>query len=1757
MGDGNPFADAIVGKRQANPFADAIVGPRKRNAFADAIVGAETATAVADPVAVASTTTTPVPPPAPRFNPPPAPEYNPAMTHVARTAQRFVEDSLFLPRGQVEAASAVAHQAYDNPLTRGLMYARRIIPGIATIGPGAIPTAADFDKVASKDEHVSALWQKYRDVQAHSREMGSKTDDDAAYAARVELERAIRDEYAKSDAKRQGDFSADPGRYSKVVLTGKQPTGPEPTSEEFIQRAVKEREVPGVHRPPLSDDEIASAFWDDIRSASAGELDKQPWLLKALGSGAASGVHLGTLGPLAQKIAPMAESGAFARGVAHGAIMEGASQGLSVATGRQHGVDVGGALLGSLSFGAAVKVGEAVAKTVDAARTGAFASRYGQRGFDVARGAAAIDDMDKAALGYIEETRKAVHSAANWTTVGATEAIPIVTGKIKQMFGGDAGSDVEQDPVYQRVVQAVVAALVGGMGDVGKAARPRESDRVLGQRGPITAERVDAAFREAQRNLIAERETKIDPITGEAVSSLTGNEVESNPVVSTTPYTGIGTPKTQDFRVDPVTGEVVNSSIEQYARGRIGPQSVRRAELEQAMQPEPAAARPVDAAKDALTKDIEGATSNDRKAALADPDYVHRIADAFSVPDAQRSELIEHALDVATRPEPPSKPANAFADAIVGKRPSSDAEFEAGMNARSKMFAEDRKRLMGEKAEPKRVAASKAIKTLVDSGNHEEAKRLANDAVRGRRLRRAEADAILNPELEKFREQEKKPHSPGEKIDLHSGIYLKVFDYGNPEPSANVRREGAVESASAAGESIRAGLQRGFEKVIGEKAARGAITALSTSKIPPGERAFFKRRGEEHTRELIDLSRKWNKVERFVDALGGKDPAKRKMVEELAYWSLAKENLDLEGSGARQGVPESRRAEFEAAKSRLSPTRYAELEAAVREHSDAVRKVYDKLVEQGAVPLAVIRKADGTEYSVRYQQATKTGQRKVQAPPPVVLGPEEKLVGGKMFTDKQGGYLTQHIARQEEMSEASGNLRAPSLGGAITRSVKDMLGYKTRAFRGATSRKTLTNDAAVGKGLDPTPRHTMNTALVEMESLDRVVKQNHFREEGKILNHEEIAAIEDSPDRAKEIAGKADAFEKEASELKKSIASRKAEMKKLGSDPEADTESLNGLSVQNRADNAKRFLLMREAYALRKSLTFKGWTKLEGAEYGAFDSRARNGEVEWYVRNDLVPIVRAQGIPGPLARIYNVIARYVKSGKTGLGYVFRIVSDVATNTFHDMHAGFNKFSKTGEEEFKIALGHIFQSKLRKSRAHINDELLDEFEALSEHRGWLFAGPGDLQGLDERRLEQARAALSEAASFGDILASKMEVIEQSIQRAFDKIPAIGALRQGYRSFTDELSAYFDYRMARKHGPFDSGPLSVEEAGDYVASLYDMKALPGAIHALSLADSFARYHAKQGQSYFFSQWKNEPRLYGHRIRTKLDRPIFEAPGSPAAQASVVARGFITMAAKFAEVALPIYGMQRALVYSQMRPSDKERGYAWAWKHWEEALDELYKNSPSPTAWLQKKFTLPAGIREDGSYNVTYLDWAAPYMAALVHWSPDQSIPLLNKIVNPNVVVSPILQWGTKTDYRGNRIPTGWMPGDNKWPLLGLLLPYGITGAAEVAAKLARDPEWEDRIGYELARYFLALKVKIAQTPPGYYESQVNEYKEAGKITEMVDQKTGQRHLENALGRFDPERKSVDQAMKLAAAERIAETMRRKVIRYQQELEDLRIR
>ena len=1471
------------------------------------------------------------------------------------TLARAVESAAALPSGRVAAAARVAKGAYGTtPESLGRYFSYWYnLPDANTIGrlsnrivtgngpqpweapPTEAPTLDEFRKLAEADPNFAPTFQRYVDAQRQSQKLASENDGDRAAWMRLDLEKQVRAKYGSLDQQTRDRFEANRGTFSKGVLTGRQSSAnaPKPTSEEFIQQAVRDMEIPGVHRPALSDNEIAKAMWDELQSVEAGRQAQQPWYLKALGTGAGVGAQSVALAGAARAIAPMEEASAFARGAVHGGLMNAIGQVPAIASGAQQGPNPAGPIEAGLTFGPASMAGEAAGNVVGRVRQAEFHNLYGKAGEKLAGGAAATDAMDRAALAYLDATKKAVAGIQNWGTVGANEFILYVQDALTKQSGGK-GAD---DPVYQRALQAVVATIVGGLGEVGKV--PEKN---------ITKQQAEHVLEQAHR-LMDEWIQTGGPVAGRAAME----DFATDPTVTEPPpdrtdipegvmdrLTRPGAPANKPAGMvgkttatEPIASPGISAKT-QFQVTNLTPHDLPMGEG--------VAYRGFED-----ISDLNGKWKPRGRAAYTDPSHAvgeHGIIVKFNPGETvEGSQYRPGGGGYVVSAGGASRPQEIYVDVNYWNSP---AYAQDTANKLAAMFPEAKVRLVRTNAEPWPLKLGITGKDLLDAVKPQPVRGTPLDRARELDLAIGERTSGGPTPFEKLRsveervkakaEAERKAMQGGDERKLEylhgglGGLYMDMLDYGRPEPSVEERRANARQTKEELGNTIRKLFRDSLGRLVGDKVAALATNSVLGADIQPHLREW-----DQHSRDRVfesiqNLKRREGAVDKFVKALSGGDPAKAKLAHEFAFWTLAQGNLHPSGSGERQGIPEGVRERFEAMKASLKPERYQQLEKLMRDFSDSAMQAGEAMEKAGIFPTAIIERPDGSIRELRYTQATEPGERKVSyvekigreqkaaTPGPVVLEPGERLVGGMEFMRQQGHYLTNLITFDNETGGVAGLKGWGRRFMQPVNMVKAKLGWRTKQAIADLSKRGLTSEEAVALGLQQSVRPTLDKVVREIQFTEKAERQNHLREQGMILRGDELATQLKDATKQRETLAKADQLDGEIAATREKVKGLEAQLRKAKTAETPDQKEIDRLSLENRLARSMIWMLKTEAKAVRNSVEFDGWTPMSGAEFGAFDSKRGDGETKWYVRSDMIDLAAGRSPVGNLARMYSALHRLFKLRVTGMGMPGRIVSDMATNAMHDANAGFDHLSKSGMAEWDTVVKQLFQTDMRKEskRAGIDDPLLDEFESATEQNGWDFAGPGDIERLDNNRMREAMTAMRQASSMMDWLASNSEVLEWGVQKTFDNIPVFGWSRRLYKALTDKASSYFIWRMARKYGAFGQGPMSPGEAAEIVDSVYNMKKLSGAAHASALIDTFARYSLKQGQSYALGQATQEPHFWLGpkplgRLRTGLDRVINNAPGSPGAQAALVGRAGISLLLKYLGIVAPLWGIKWAQV------------------------------------------------------------------------------------------------------------------------------------------------------------------------------------------------------------------------------------------------------
>ena len=252
---------------------------------------------------------------------------------------------------------------------------------------GREPTYDDMEELAKRDKAFATNWAQLKAEKAASERYGSrvKPEQYAENQARQVYENlrqakaatpgpteplpdfeTFKADYLKSWHKPQGGQGAAIGPASAPYLEPNAPNHPGSYYDQYAGKA-----IPGITRPPLTNEEITKMAWGRLVDAERQRIKQNhpmAWAEEGLGAAGQMALTLGA----AEAVAPMKGVGALARGLTHGAMSDVAAQALEVGSGKRERIDPIQTAISSAIFGGASKVSEIVA--------GAIGKRIGPMG---------------------------------------------------------------------------------------------------------------------------------------------------------------------------------------------------------------------------------------------------------------------------------------------------------------------------------------------------------------------------------------------------------------------------------------------------------------------------------------------------------------------------------------------------------------------------------------------------------------------------------------------------------------------------------------------------------------------------------------------------------------------------------------------------------------------------------------------------------------------------------------------------------------------------------------------------------------------------------------------------------------------------------------------------------------------------------------------------------------------------------------------------------------------------------------------------------------------------------------------------------------------------------------------------------------------------------------------------------------------------------------------------------------------------------
>ena len=1526
---------------------------------------------------------------------------------------------------------------------------------------GREPTYDDMEELAKRDKAFATNWAQLKAEKAASERYGSrvKPEQYAENQARQVYEN-LRQAKAATPGPTEPlpDFETFKHGYLKAneparnrSLWNRPKSLPIPTTESLAApdhaRGYYDqyagRPIPGITRPPLTNEEITKMAWGCLVDAERQRIKQNhpmAWAEEGLGAAGQMALTLGA----AEAVAPMKGVGALARGLTHGAMSDVAAQALEVGSGKRERIDPIQTAISSAIFGGASKVSEIVAGAIGK-RIGPmgkeFVEDYGLRGQRIARAEAAgklsaervarMDLADQAAVKAIQDARKSVQTLAAGGTLTLNEVANIAR---ERMAASGSGHDPE--PLMQRLIRGFLAIGVGHFAGIGKGGIPEEEQIARVREARVTKDQAEQVLKQVQEE--------------------------------------------------------------------IGNREQRRSELQAAMEPPPTP-NALDQAKAAITRDIK---SNPKSIEMmAHPEYAQRIAEQFGLDAEQSKELAQHALEVATAPVhgPPMQPRETVPQTVPQGEPVKPGEILK--NARRARKVKD-KSLVDLIGDVDRSEARSGREELLASG--------------------------LNPEA---------AIRPGE------------------EPGARARYKAYKAKAEAIGDRIYSS--------FGEGLGRHVRDLLMQPRTPADQLEFVGEQRTRYDKTWEEINRAQRKTQRFIDKIALGDPAKAKAVERLFFLETEQDNPKADGSGQRQGIPESERAWYTAEKAKYRPEVFAEGKRLWKEYGKAALGVGEMAEKAGLWPTAVLKRdtlpGQPVDEKSLFFRDIKEGRRSLQSE----LDAGYKVVGGAEFFRQAGHYLTHGFDFGR-----TGDAKAASFFQRLPNTLKQLAAYRSKAFNQAMSRRKLSLGEAIDQGLKMSTEETAIRLGVELDAIQKKEFLDHLRSTRALRLEDDAAGIHELP-RPETVDLKATrekqvAIDAKIDRLREQMAERKLAIKKAvkAGGPDA-IDKVTALTEKQVAATEELRALRSERISARLTNDVAGWTELKDPAFGEYASQ-ENGK-RWFIRNDMLGAIGPQRYRlDPLLRVGGAALNLVKMFKTGLGQPLRVWSDALTNLNEARDAGYSVFTENGAKEWGRAKSLIWKSEVLGEREKINDPMLDEYEAAT--RGTTFGGVGDIAQHDQAQVAKYRKQLERALRddvAGDIVASGAELTVAKLNAFLDKPPKwmnvatggasalYGVGREIYRGMTDKSDGLFIYTMARKYGPDGSGPMEPHEAAAEVAHVFDMRNMARGVQLWTMLDSFGKYPLKKIESYMNSALL-EPRFFGKRIPTPLDRMIWSNPGSPAATKALAARSAMRLGLQAIEKALVVGGIAKMALSAQGKPGESEEEKKAREEKWDKQLDALYSHSARPTAALMKLFTVPMGIGPDGKQRVLYLDFAAPWMATARHFTTDDRTPFLRKAINLNVLLSDAAPAIAGTSWTNDLMREGYGPGSRNWPILSTVLPVALTDADEILMKLSRDPRWREDIAFEIAKYLTQAKLyEIKSNASLRAEEQVRKYEQEGKITFMENKENGGRYPVISSKVSPAEREGIKAWLMLSLIPSTADELRVDVLRNMQDFRMNQIR
>jgi hypothetical protein len=233
------------------------------------------------------------------------------------------------------------------------------------------------------------------------------------------------------------------------------------------------------------------------------------------------------------------------------------------------------------------------------------------------------------------------------------------------------------------------------------------------------------------------------------------------------------------------------------------------------------------------------------------------------------------------------------------------------------------------------------------------------------------------------------------------------------------------------------------------------------------------------------------------------------------------------------------------------------------------------------------------------------------------------------------------------------------------------------------------------------------------------------------------------------------------------------------------------------------------------------------------------------------------------------------------------------------------------------------------------------------------------------------------------------------------------------------------------------------------------------------SFLRYSWMVGQAAATRAIQRKPSLFGVTVPTPMDAVIRSAPGSPLAQAALIARGITRMATNGAQWLGPLAGLQAFAAHEAGISSDELK----------RELDDKYRYLPGPVAWLVKKTFIPTGKTPYGRIEGVNASQFIPALVAMQYFSSSgETNPLWWQVLQKNVVAGPAVQGIAGMDYQHQPLGKGFGVGQRWWPLVSSALPATPLRSLEAYFAEQHVPEEERSAMRAVARTLVGIPMSV---------------------------------------------------------------------------------